>query len=249
LISDLQDLSKREDLYASLDSQVEELMFATDDVRGYKKHLKSKLQLVESVLSDAVKLEAGYFQDLYSILEEDAFAQGGAETEETSFDVAYYSAGKKNDITIAYALDKFSSKLKSIPIGSPVEGKLTSTYGMRPHPVKKTRKMHHGIDIGIARGATVRSVADAVVVKAEWMPGYGYTILLDHGNGYQTLYGHLSRIDVKKGQRVCRGQAVALIGSTGRSTGPHLHYEVRVKGKPKNPLPFIKLASKLKVIS
>ena len=102
-----------------------------------------------------------------------------------------------------------------------------------------TATMHTGIDLAAPQGTAVYATADGVVDMAEWFGGYGNCVELDHGKGVQTRFGHLSRILVHAGQRVHRGDLIALVGSTGRSTGPHLHYEVRIDGHAVNPLPFL----------
>ena len=95
---------------------------------------------------------------------------------------------------------------------------------------------------------TVSATADGVVKKAGYIGAYGRTVVIDHGNGYETLYGHLSKVSVRVGHKVCRGERIGLAGSTGRSTGPHVHYEVRADGKPIDPTPLVELASLLKLI-
>jgi murein DD-endopeptidase MepM/ murein hydrolase activator NlpD len=99
--------------------------------------------------------------------------------------------------------------------------------------------MHAGIDLAAPLGTPIYATADAMVERSEWANGYGNLIELNHGRGIQTRYGHLSRSLVKAGQRVKRGQLIAHMGSTGRSTGSHLHYEVRIDGKAVNPIPFM----------
>lgn len=120
----------------------------------------------------------------------------------------------------------------------PVEGRLTSGFGMRVHPIFKVRKMHTGIDIAAPAGTPIRAAEGGVVVEAGYIRGYGYTVIIDHGGGVATLYAHCSALLVAAGQEVKRGQVIARVGSTGYSTGPHLHFEVRVNGEPVNPLSY-----------
>jgi len=133
--------------------------------------------------------------------------------------------------------------LGAIPSIQPVANKdlnrLASGYGYRIDPFYRTRKFHAGLDFSAPRGAEVYATADGKVVDiVSEIWGYGRHIIIDHGFGYQTLYAHLSKFDVKKGQKVTRGQLIGRVGSTGKSTAPHLHYEVHIKGEPVNPAYF-----------
>lgn len=119
-------------------------------------------------------------------------------------------------------------------------GSISSGYGNRIHPIYKEEKMHTGIDIGgIGYDAPVYASADGIVITAGWLGGYGNAVIIDHGNGISTLYGHNSKLTVKVGQEVKRGDLIAKSGSTGVSTGPHIHFEVRVNGKTVNPLEWL----------
>ena len=124
----------------------------------------------------------------------------------------------------------------SVPIpGAPI----TSTFGPRVHPIFHDVRMHTGIDFGASYGTAIRAAADGTVVRAGWFGGYGNATVVDHGRGLATLYGHQSRILVSEGQQVKKGAVIGLVGSTGFSTGPHLHFEVRIDGTPVNPLPYL----------
>ncbi len=129
--------------------------------------------------------------------------------------------------------------LASTPSIWPVRGWVTSDFGERLDPYTADRAMHRGLDIANAQGTPVFAPSDGVVIFAGTEGGYGNVLVLDHGYGVRTRYGHLSKILVRLGDRVKRGEPVAAIGNTGRSTGPHLHYEVRVNGIPENPRKFI----------
>ena len=124
----------------------------------------------------------------------------------------------------------------------PVPGytRLTSEYGMRLHPILQVYKLHTGIDIGAPEGANFIAAADGVVIKAEYNYSYGNMVIVDHGGGVTTLYAHGSEILVSVGQAVKRGEPVLKVGSTGYSTGPHAHFEVRIDGNPVQPLNFLK---------
>jgi murein DD-endopeptidase MepM/ murein hydrolase activator NlpD len=131
------------------------------------------------------------------------------------------------------------SILASSPSTWPARGWVTSDFGARMDPITAERVMHQGLDIAAPHGHPVTSPSDGTVVFAGVEAGYGKVITVDHGYGVKTRYGHLSEITVKAGERVKRGARLGAVGNTGRSTGPHLHYEVRVNGIPENPRKFI----------
>ncbi|MGB9856672.1 MAG: murein hydrolase activator EnvC family protein [Dictyoglomaceae bacterium] len=137
-----------------------------------------------------------------------------------------------------------ASQLKKAQKGKlswPVIGAVTSGFGMRRHPLLGgAYMMHTGIDISADYGTPVRAVAPGKVIYADWYGGYGKLVILDHGGEITTLYAHLSRIVVELGEQVSEGQVIGYVGSTGLSTGPHLHFEVRVDGRPQDPLPWLK---------
>ena len=127
----------------------------------------------------------------------------------------------------------------ALPLRWPVRGPVKSGFGLRRSPWNGAREVHEGIDIGSPPGTPIESPAAGTVVEASSQGGLGKHVTLDHGNGVRSRYGHLKKLDVKVGQRVAKGQVIGLVGSTGRSTGPHLHYEVVVAGKPVDPSPFL----------
>ncbi len=127
-------------------------------------------------------------------------------------------------------LPKFAGRFSK-----PVDGPQTSPFGYRFHPILKTRRLHTGIDFGAHSGSPIRAAADGIVVWAGYRGGYGNHVILDHGGGIMTLYGHASKLFVSSGARVKRGDRIAAVGSTGLSTAPHLHFEVRINGKPVDP--------------
>lgn len=113
---------------------------------------------------------------------------------------------------------------------------VTSGFGMRRHPTLGGRRMHTGVDLSARAGTPVAAAEDGLVSRSEWTGGYGLLVALEHSAGRQTRYAHLSRLSVAPGQRVRKGEVIGYVGSTGRSTGPHLHFETRVNGRPVNPL-------------
>lgn len=128
----------------------------------------------------------------------------------------------------------------AIPSRRPIEKmSLSSSYGMRVHPVTGKLARHQGIDIPAPRGTPIYATADGIVGRAQWLGGYGNYVEVEHGNAIQTRYGHMSSRAVEPGQQVKKGDILGYVGSTGRSTGNHLHYEVRIDGAPVNPMPFV----------
>ncbi|MBV9931746.1 MAG: M23 family metallopeptidase [Alphaproteobacteria bacterium] len=138
-------------------------------------------------------------------------------------------------------LEQLEQGTVAIPSTEPVHGtNFTSGFGVRSDPFKSRAAMHPGIDLAGPYGTPIYATADGIVGRAEWNSGgYGNLVEIDHGHGIQTRYGHLSRSIVHAGERVKRGQLIAYMGSTGRSTGSHLHYEVRLDGRAVNPIPFL----------
>lgn len=142
---------------------------------------------------------------------------------------------------LADELSKLEKKLAHTPSIWPINSRnITSPFGNRFHPVYRSYKQHTGIDIKASTGTKVYSAADGVVVFSGYRGGYGYTIIIDHGYGYKTLYAHNSRLEVNEGAEIKKGQLIAFSGSTGTSNGPHLHYEVHVEGQPVNPVMFLR---------
>lgn len=127
----------------------------------------------------------------------------------------------------------------SVPSRRPIEKmSLSSSYGMRIHPVTGKLARHNGVDIPAPYGTPIYATADGIIGRAQRLGGYGNYVEIEHGNAIQTRYGHMSSYVVVPGQSVKKGDVVGYVGSTGRSTGNHLHYEVRIEGAPVNPMPF-----------
>ncbi|MFS8653592.1 MAG: M23 family metallopeptidase [Limnochordia bacterium] len=142
-------------------------------------------------------------------------------------------------LQLKWSAESYEHKLRHTPSIWPVEGRITSEYGYRRHPITGRNHLHAGIDIAVPTGTPVKATAAGKVVHAGPDGGYGLTVVIDHGYGWRTLYAHNSRVLVKAGDTVERGDVIALAGSTGVSTGPHVHYEVHVDGKPVNPRAFL----------
>jgi murein DD-endopeptidase MepM/ murein hydrolase activator NlpD len=132
----------------------------------------------------------------------------------------------------------------AVPSIAPVQGfRLTSAYGVREHPILGGERMHKGLDLAVAAGTPVLAPADGVVEKASWFSSYGNFIEIAHGGNMETRYGHLSGYNVVAGQHVHKGDVIGYVGSTGRSTGPHLHYEVRIGGEAVDPTPYMQMGT------
>lgn len=123
-----------------------------------------------------------------------------------------------------------------LPALLPINGRLSSNFGARRHPISGMYRQHSGIDLAAPIGTPIRATKEGVVVTSGWSGGYGIMVRLDHGNGVETRYAHMSRAVVRSGQSVKAGQIIGAVGSTGRSTGPHLHYELRLNNVAVNPL-------------
>ena len=129
----------------------------------------------------------------------------------------------------------------AIPSRRPIEQmSLSSSYGMRVHPITGKLARHNGVDIPAPYGTPIYATADGIVGRAQRLGGYGNYVEIEHGNAIETRYGHMSSFIVRPGQQVKKGDVIGYVGSTGRSTGNHLHYEVRIDGEPVNPMPFVR---------
>lgn len=144
------------------------------------------------------------------------------------------------------SLDGMAQGAIAVPSSKPVDaGTFTSGFGVRSDPFRGGAAMHAGVDLAAPIGTPIYATADGIVGRAGWSGGYGNLVELEHGRGLATRYGHLSQILVHPGQRVRRGELIAKMGSTGRSTGSHLHYEVRIDGHAVNPVPYLESANYL----
>lgn len=148
----------------------------------------------------------------------------------------------KSFIEIAeYATNK-EERLAHTPAIQPINNKdlrrLSSGFGYRYHPILKIRKFHHGVDFSASTGTEIYATGDGVVEKAKYATGYGYHVVINHEYGYQTLYGHMSKLNVRRGQKIKRGELIGFVGNTGLSSAPHLHYEVIKDGVKVNPIHY-----------
>jgi murein DD-endopeptidase MepM/ murein hydrolase activator NlpD len=135
--------------------------------------------------------------------------------------------------------------MRALPLGSPADGEISSEFGYRRSPFSRRSSFHEGIDVSLRRGNRVVATGGGIVERVAYNRTYGTVIDVKHAPGLVTRYAHLNKSFVKQGQRVHRGELIALSGNTGRSTGPHLHYEVLFRDSPRDPRPFIELADEL----
>ena len=187
------------------------------------------------ILEDGTKIEAQYFVYAAGIGNEELIA--------LQLDIEKISRNVNLEIESYEAIyDKVKkdiNRISKIPSILPVKGGyLNSSFGYRKDPIDNVTRFHQGQDITVKTGTPIHSPADGIVKRAYYAGGFGNHIKLDHGNGYSTLFAHLSKIKVKHGQKVKRGDVIGLTGNTGRPTAPHLHYEVHHNGAPQNPLDY-----------
>jgi len=214
---------KKQDLdnkLADLEVQQRELQVAQDSKEIKKLQLAGQLDSKKKILSSVQS-------------EKEAYAQAVAELEQASAEAqAIILRLQGKNPGSAMGTGKFTWP-------TPGYRTITSPYGMRYHPILKTNKLHTGEDVGAPMGATIVAADAGSVIFAGWLGAYGNAIIIDHGNGLSTLYGHQSRLLVSQGQNVTKGQTIGKVGSTGWSTGAHLHFEVRKNGSPVNPSAYV----------
>ncbi len=222
------------ELIDSICQEKQDLEMKKSDLEVKKKELERALQQQESMKEQLDLQKKEKQQILASVQQErEAYEKALAELEESS---------RKLEAMIRQLQGGSSEALGTGVFTWPTPGytTITSPYGMRYHPILKTRKMHTGVDIGAPMSATIVAADSGKVIYAGWMEGYGQVLVIDHGNGLSTLYAHQSAFLVSNGQTVTKGQAIGKVGSTGWSTGPHLHFEVRINGSYTDPMPYLK---------
>jgi murein DD-endopeptidase MepM/ murein hydrolase activator NlpD len=181
-------------------------------------------------------------------MDEDVMAGGPDGARELGNRIAYLekqlsNQGDRFDM-LDLVLTRRSGEQARLPTLMPVHYTyMSSPFGWRSDPITRRRDLHPGIDLAAPRGTPIKAASGGVVVKAGYEPGYGKMVEISHGNGLDTLYAHASRVDVKVGELVSKGQVIAGVGSSGRATGAHLHFEVRMAGQPLDPTLFLGQAS------
>ncbi len=176
------------------------------------------------------------FSEILQQKNEELMNKVNASLKESNQQAAQQAASFKE---ISVFLDKQRSILAATPSIWPIKGWITSGFGKRASPLTGEPGRHYGVDIANEIGTPIRATADGLITYAGWQNGYGRVVVIEHGYGYSTRYGHCSRIEVKVGDEIKRGQVVGYVGSTGRSTGCHVHYEVRIHGVPVDPEKYL----------
>lgn len=249
---------KKEDFSVDLSDQLVRL-------KKYENQVKKKVDTLNSALNELDRSEV--------VFEEDAprkskvkskskiynSAMGGGNSP-TSLIIRDWETKDKNKGSIekeklnnkvsilSNDLDSALARLNSTPIGAPVSGTISSEFGWRGSPFASKYQFHQGIDISTEKNTPINSTADGIVIYAGDYGDYGKCIIIIHNSGLETLYAHLSKVAVKSGDKVCHGQQIGYVGTTGHSTGPHLHYEVRQNGSALNPQKYVDSAEFIKNI-
>ncbi len=230
--------------------QLELLKQRTDQISAVLKDIQERDNTIYRVIFEAEPIpasvrEAGYggvdrYKALRDYYNSEILVDVSKKVDQLSKQL--YVQSKSFDEVWDLVKDK-ANMLSSIPAIQPVANRdlthVASGYGMRIHPIYKTEKMHTGMDFTAPVGTEIHATGNGVVSKVEMDGrGYGNNVIINHGYGYETLYGHMSRIVARQGQKIKRGDLIGYVGNSGSSTGPHLHYEVRKNGNPVNPVNF-----------
>ena len=218
-------------------AQIEEINEAKAVVENEKKEqveaqdiLEAKQNQIKSKQAENQKIIDSLSKDINELKKQEAAQEAAAKQLQSQINAALKSSSQKS---VTYSGNgKFGFPLTSYT-------RISSPYGYRPHPITGTNKLHTGIDYAAPYGTAILAAEDGVVLTSGWNSGYGYCVTINHGGGYVTLYGHCSSLLVSAGQSVKRGQTIAKVGSTGNSTGNHLHFEVRINGSTVNPAGYL----------
>ena len=243
----------------SLNEKLAELKTLETRVHTYEKNVRTRLSELSSVISSATELGILNPAELENASNESS-GIGGAEVDclgngecEKTFlepENKVQTINLKNTFPqdldgLVLLIDSYLDLLKRLPLGTPGNGHLSSKFGPRRSPFTRRVRMHEGIDISLAGGSYVLSTGDGYVKSVRRTRTYGLVVDILHSDSVVTRYAHLSRAFVSEGERICQGEVIALAGSSGRTTGPHLHYELRVDGKAVDPISVIGLGTQL----
>ena len=238
----MQDNKALSNKYEILSSQLDEALKVLDDIQQRDDKLYRILLQGEPIASETRRAafeSVQRYDELLNLPDADLVISASRKMDLLARQL--YIQSNSLDEIVELSL-KHEDRIKSIPSIQPISNKdlkrTASGYGWRIDPIYKTRTFHEGMDFSAETGTPIFATGNGTVVKAGWQRGYGYTVDIDHGYDYLTRYAHMDKIEVRKGQKVNRGDEIGLVGNTGKSTGPHLHYEVRYKDRPMNPINY-----------
>lgn len=220
---------------STLDSKKDELLVKEESLKEVKAEHENTLNSYKSQLSELENLEDEKNAELKALAEK----EDEIEKEIQSYFTPAPAADNDNDNSSSGGSSTITEGSSGGFIRPVSSSSITSSYGPRVHPVTGQYKVHTGVDFAASTGTPFVAAKDGVVTAAEYHPAYGNMVIIDHGGGVSTLYAHASQLKVSAGQRVKQGQVVSLVGSTGYSTGPHAHFEIRINGQHVNPMNYI----------
>ncbi len=221
-----------------------------DEVASQRDFYKNRFSEVQSTLLSLKTAEAE-FKRLFALKDREEILEALDTSDTGSLDMEVLKKQIEKAMDTVGEIRDYLRQQRDIyfatPKGSPVEtGYISSNFGWRIHPKTGRRDFHSGVDIAAWPGTPVRATADGIVSFAGWSGGSGRLVVIEHGFGYTTAYAHNKKVLVKVGQKVHRGDIIAFVGSTGNTTGPHVHYEIWLDKKPVNPKPYLLEASNVK---
>ena len=235
----VQEKSHMEAQYKVLDKQMQELQYVVSDLQQRDDNLYRVVFQADPIplsVRRGSSANTEYYEQLLDMTNSEIVVSTSKKLNELKKEL--YIQSKSYDELVILAKNK-ETMLENLPAIQPVMNKnlkyMASGYGWRIDPIYHTRRFHAGMDFTAPIGTSIFATGNGVVVSAGWEQGYGNCVQINHGYGYVTLYGHMSAIKARPGQKVKRGDIIGLVGSTGKSTGPHLHYEVHYKGTIMNP--------------
>jgi murein DD-endopeptidase MepM/ murein hydrolase activator NlpD len=224
-------ISKDVELITTIRQQVDQIRSARSQLESSNREIKDSLKVIETQKREITRADAeGQRTYKYLRTRRQEYERRIKMLEASSLEFERFIRAR--GVSKAVSSGKF---------GWPIEGRIriVSKFGYRRHPIWGRLDLHTGIDIAAPFGKPIMCADSGEVIYSGWWDGYGKAVVIDHGRGYTTVYGHMSRILVDTGQKTGKNQVIGLVGSTGFSTGPHLHFEIRYNGKPVNPLPFL----------
>jgi murein DD-endopeptidase MepM/ murein hydrolase activator NlpD len=213
---------------------------------GMRKKLSYFTEQLTDLRSTIVSLQKaeGEFRRLFSLKSKTLVIEQAADTDAGALDMELLKKQVREAMETVSEIKHYIREQRDVyfatPAGWPVEGAVSSPFGNREHPKSGQVAFHSGVDIRVPHGTQVKATADGIASYAGWTPGSGNTVVLEHGQGFSTVYAHNTQNLVKLGQRLKRGDTIARSGATGITTGPHVHYEIWKDGRHVNPITFLK---------